>query len=312
MKYELTDTSRMVKNMVNQEVKVFQIRSLQDFKNLHVKAGQLGGWVETADQLSQEGESWIYSDSVALDDSTVEGDAILIGKSILYRGSRAEGNACIEDSEIDYSVVKGNAHIKSSSVTGKSLLGGSALISNSSLCGVDMTKGKIVNSTVQSICKTNLVFEKDVNILDCKLTTVDNASCVKDDCRMELVEAENFKVFRLRGAICMKRAFFKGKTFLDVNEGFTLEGAPGGECTFDMADLVIQNSVITGNTFVTGYVRLFDSQLSDLASVQNDTENRLTLERVKLEELSGIHLPEPNKSTTITDKELNMDALWVI
>ena len=41
-----------------------RIQALVDF--LEVKAGDLGGWIEKEENLSQEGECWVYDESKAI------------------------------------------------------------------------------------------------------------------------------------------------------------------------------------------------------------------------------------------------------
>lgn len=43
---------------------IFRIQALKDFGD--VKAGDLGGWVESEDNLSHEGDCWIYDDAKAI------------------------------------------------------------------------------------------------------------------------------------------------------------------------------------------------------------------------------------------------------
>ena len=46
-----------------------RIRALKDFGS--VKAGELGGWVESEHNLSQEGDCWIYDNAAVCDNATV-------------------------------------------------------------------------------------------------------------------------------------------------------------------------------------------------------------------------------------------------
>lgn len=58
MKYELTNNMRFVPGFYAM-VRVYQIRALRDIPRHGVNAGDLGGWVESEDNLSQEDDSWI-------------------------------------------------------------------------------------------------------------------------------------------------------------------------------------------------------------------------------------------------------------
>lgn len=83
MKYELTDIKRDYK-----ETTVYRIRALEDIENendfqLDVKKGDLGGWVSGYHNLSQQGNCWIYDNSIVMDNARVEDDAIVYGNSTM-------------------------------------------------------------------------------------------------------------------------------------------------------------------------------------------------------------------------------------
>jgi hypothetical protein len=87
MKYEITNETRAI------ELKtVHRIRALKDFGD--VKAGDYGGWVQTKNNLSQEGDCWIYDEAIAMDMARIKDNAKLMNES------RASGHAKILDSAI--------------------------------------------------------------------------------------------------------------------------------------------------------------------------------------------------------------------
>lgn len=59
----------------------YRIKAIKDFAN--VKAGDLGGYVESEYNLSQEGDCWIYDDAVVRDKAIVIDDAIICNKAIV-------------------------------------------------------------------------------------------------------------------------------------------------------------------------------------------------------------------------------------
>ena len=78
-KYELVD--------VNDPNGHFRIRALRSFGN--VKVGDLGGFVQSEDNLSHEGNCWIY------DDARVYENAIVYENAQVYRNARVYGNAIV-------------------------------------------------------------------------------------------------------------------------------------------------------------------------------------------------------------------------
>ena len=127
-----------------------QIRALRAFGD--VKAGDLGGWVESENILSHEGNCWIDVDSWVLgrssikDDSYVGGSAVIISSSV-SGFSRVTGNARIWLSDIlDYAEVSGNANIMLSIIAGHGKVSGEAesdksmIIDYFCLCGCARSK----------------------------------------------------------------------------------------------------------------------------------------------------------------------------
>jgi hypothetical protein len=86
MKYGFTGRTKKI----NGEIEVFQIRRLSD--------GRLGGWIESEDNLSQEGTCWISEGVVVLDFAAVTGDAQVLGQIQLLGHARVEGSATIDGS----------------------------------------------------------------------------------------------------------------------------------------------------------------------------------------------------------------------
>ena len=76
-KFELT--SEFITNIFG--TKLFRIKALIEFGN--VKAGELGGFVEKEENLSQDGNAWVYDSARVYDNARVYGDA------------RVYGNACV-------------------------------------------------------------------------------------------------------------------------------------------------------------------------------------------------------------------------
>ena len=72
MKYKLTDETREWGGRI-----LHRIEALKDFGN--VKAGDKGGWIEKDDNISQDGDCWVYDDACVCGDARVCGDACVCG-----------------------------------------------------------------------------------------------------------------------------------------------------------------------------------------------------------------------------------------
>lgn len=76
-KYELTDNT-VDFDLKDRKVTVYQIRALKDIVSpifVTVRKGTLGGWVENASILSQQGSCWISGNTTVIGKSTISGNA---------------------------------------------------------------------------------------------------------------------------------------------------------------------------------------------------------------------------------------------
>ena len=94
MKYELTN-----ENLEIGKKNLFRIRALKDFA--HVKAGDLGGWIESESNLSQEGTCWVSGEARVFGKACVFGSARVydsaqvFGSAQVYGEARVSGEACV-------------------------------------------------------------------------------------------------------------------------------------------------------------------------------------------------------------------------
>ena len=68
-----------------------KIKALKDFAN--VKKGDLGGYVENYNNLSQEDNCWIYDNAKVFDNAEVYGDAKVFGYAKVFDNAEIFGNA---------------------------------------------------------------------------------------------------------------------------------------------------------------------------------------------------------------------------
>ena len=86
-KYELT--SEFVTNALGK--KLFRIRALVSFSS--VSEGDLGGYIEKEENLSHEGDAWVYGNARVSGDAEVSGNARVYGNAWVSGNARVCGNA---------------------------------------------------------------------------------------------------------------------------------------------------------------------------------------------------------------------------
>ena len=104
-----------------------RIRALQDIGD-RVKAGDLGGFVESENNLSTEDDtSWLFDDAIAAGDAFVDqdsrlfGNAVVCGSAYVSQGSALSAEARAEDS----------AYIRAADLCGHARASGHSMILNS-------------------------------------------------------------------------------------------------------------------------------------------------------------------------------------
>ena len=97
-KYKLTNKTIKVNNHI-----LHRIQALKEFENfsITIHKDELGGWVESEDNLSQDGECWI------LDNAKVYGDAMVCGNAKVKDNAKIYGNVMV----LENAKIFGNAEI---------------------------------------------------------------------------------------------------------------------------------------------------------------------------------------------------------
>ena len=120
LKYEFTDETTTLSN----GTVLHRIRALKDFSE--ICKGDLGGWIESEKNLSQNGNAWVYDNARVYGNAEVygnawvSGDAGVYGNAKVYNNAEVSGNAEVYDNaEVSDNAeiygdaeVSGNAEIK--------------------------------------------------------------------------------------------------------------------------------------------------------------------------------------------------------
>lgn len=127
-KYEITE-----KTKVAYGVKLHQIRALvdilDDWGNVLVHKGDVGGWIEKEENLSQDGQCWIReNNSYVMGNAYVCNDAYILTSSVIRDNAQISGKATVAFSTIsDEAKVYGNARVHSCTAGGTSQIYGNAV-----------------------------------------------------------------------------------------------------------------------------------------------------------------------------------------
>lgn len=119
-KYELTNETYAGDSFIGT---LYRIRALRDFGN--VKKGTLGGFVKSEDNLSHDGNCWIWDAATVYGNARVSGDAQILDCADVGRNAKVYGNARISG----FANVFGNAEVFGNArVTGYARVGGNSRV----------------------------------------------------------------------------------------------------------------------------------------------------------------------------------------
>ena len=141
-KYELIKESKTM----FAEREIYRIRALKDFSD--IKAGDVGGWVCSEDNLSQEGNCWIYDEAKCLDNARVYDNAVMCGNAVMFGNAKMFDNAKMSDS----SIICDNAEMCGNS----KMFNNSKMFDNAKMCG----SSKMFDNA--EMCDSSIMFDNAV------------------------------------------------------------------------------------------------------------------------------------------------------
>ena len=74
-------------------IKLFRVVALKDFSN--VKKGDVGGWIKKEENLSQNGNCWVFNNARVYSNARVSGNAQVYGDAQVFNNAQVSGNAQI-------------------------------------------------------------------------------------------------------------------------------------------------------------------------------------------------------------------------
>lgn len=129
-KYRLTDETIILNDRI-----LHRIQALTDFGN--VKKGDLGGFIEKEENLSQNGDCWVYNNAMVYDNAIVAdnavicNDVVICGNAVISGHAKVCNNAIIYNNAMvsDNAMVAGNVIVRDKAkVYGNVVIYGNAVI----------------------------------------------------------------------------------------------------------------------------------------------------------------------------------------
>ena len=126
-----------------------------------IETGELGGWIATKANLSQDGNAWVSGDALVHGSARVSGDAQISGNARVYGNARVSGDALVYGNAwvSGDALVSGNAQISDNArVSGNAWVSGDARVTGDArVSGDALVHGNaIIMTRDECITITNL------------------------------------------------------------------------------------------------------------------------------------------------------------
>ena len=213
---------------------LYRIRALRDFGC--VKKGDIGGYIKKEENLSHEGDCWVFGNALVYDNARVYDNVCVCGEARVYDNAcvcgeaRVYDNACVYGNArvYDNACVYGNALIKDyAHVYGKAQVYGNAYVynnvcvySNAIICQTmsvcySLVKDDLRKNIKMSLrCQCNLPVEDDY-VIAYKLVNKNLSSFYDEDFFYrvgEIIEEENSEI---SDKSCVSGLHFSNLTYWD-------------------------------------------------------------------------------------------------
>ena len=90
LKYAMETTTKTIGS-----VNLHRIRATRSIPKWNVKKGDIGGWIETEKNLSQDGDAWVSGDAWVFGNARVSGDAQVFGDARVSGDAQVFGDAWV-------------------------------------------------------------------------------------------------------------------------------------------------------------------------------------------------------------------------
>lgn len=104
-KYELLENDTIT---IDGDIKLYRIKACRSFKSgdKTVYVGDLGGYIQSEDNLSHDGNSWIFINAKVYSEAKVFGDAQVYGHAEVYGDAMIFGKAKVYDNSEVYDLLR--------------------------------------------------------------------------------------------------------------------------------------------------------------------------------------------------------------
>ncbi|WP_273783982.1 hypothetical protein [Bartonella sp. AU15XJBT] len=135
-KFALTNETRVFNNKT-----LYRIKALKDFSD--VKAGQLGGFIESEDNLSHDGNCWVYDNALVLSPAHIYENAKVFNNAIIMGFVYGNAHICNHARVYANAHVYDNAHLSNNAWVCGRVYGNAVVYDHAVISGAAKIYGKV-------------------------------------------------------------------------------------------------------------------------------------------------------------------------
>ncbi len=301
--------------------KLYRIQATTDLPFHHIKKGDLGGWIESPDNLPQSGNAWVGDYAVVYEQAIVTGNALVAGNAEIFGQALVHDNAIINGHARIFAnaLVAGNAHI-----TDYAMMGGNAQITGvAELSSYDFIGGTtILNSARYTLIEDDFI-EIDGEKLFRVLALIDNSfHAVKAGDKGGYIHSRNNLAMN-GSAWVADNALVYGQAKVSENAIISGSARVYGNAQVNGSAIVTDEAIICGTAKIGNFTCIRDQSIRDgnrFRLLKNQSiiirigSNKVTLYRLQATMDNPLHHVKEGDLGGWLESEANLSAFgeaWI-
>lgn len=253
---------------------VYRIRAERDIPLNGVQKGDLGGFIESEANLSQDGDAWVHEKAYVLGNALVKGDALVTGNAWVTGEAVVDGNSKIDQNAI----IAENAHVTNVKIMGQDVkIQGNAKVDSVFISGDDIRiegKAQVQDGILAGI---DIRIKDDARLKRFRINggsvkiQISGNACIEND--ETLLDIKGTDIF-IGGHAEVKDCQSISGSFIRIEEDTSLK---------DGIQVNGNHILFTGATFIEGDVQIGDeTEVRDCVQISNDSQQVFSIRDVIL------------------------------
>lgn len=279
---------------IEDTTRVFPIEAIVDIPSKGVRKGDKGGYVESEDNLSHEGNCWIYPTCAVINGAVVLGNASISKETKMTGDSQVSGDSSVENSMLFDSMVDGNTKVSNSKLI-NSVIYEEGNIHESTLFNVTIWRANFFNSKIQFKDSKACFTSKETSDFTDTFLEYTGLRSVNTNHPMFLsdITIRNLKTFKLESGLEMRNVVSIGTSHIisKKNDGDKLNRLMGKKqfVLQSKARVTLKDSQVQAEGYLISGKTLFeDVNIDTFGEIKKNGKSNLHLKNVTMTEFSSL------------------------